>query len=278
MAHDSLHHSFLGKKVSYVDQYDPSLLFPIPRAPKRAEIGIGISDALPFFGWDTWHAFELSWLNKKGKPVVALARFDIACDSENLIESKSFKLYLNSFNNSKFSSVDTVRTILQKDIETAVQGAVTVSIYALQDSNILPIKNFDGQCIDDCDIAIDTYTIAPHFLIIQKNNVAQEKLYSNLLKSNCLVTGQPDWGSVMIDYTGSSINHEGLLKYIISFRHHNEFHEQCVERIFMDIVTHCQPEKLTVHARYTRRGGLDINPIRCTEKILPVENFRLVRQ
>lgn len=276
MVHDSLPHSFLGKKVSYVDQYDPTLLFPISRKQKRQ--AIGIAAALPFTGWDTWHAFELSWLNAKGKPVVALARFDIACDSQNLIESKSFKLYLNSFNNTQFPSSDAVLTVLQKDIETAAQGRVMVMIYAVQECDILPIKNFEGQCIDDGDIAIDTYTVQPNFLITQNNNPVNETVYSNLLKSNCLVTGQPDWGSVLIEYTGQQINHEGLLKYIISFRNHNEFHEQCVERIFMDILTQCKPEKLTVHAHYTRRGGLDINPIRSTEKIMPAENFRLIRQ
>lgn len=276
MSSDHLNDSFLGKKVSYLDQYDPTLLFPIPRESKRVEIGI--QGALPFFGYDTWNAFELSWLNAKGKPVVALARVDIACDSQHLIESKSFKLYLNSFNNTKFESVDRVRSVLQSDIEKAAQGSVRVEIYNADDINTIPIKNFDALCIDDQDIAIDTYTLDPEFLTVNKDSIIHEKIYSNLLKSNCLVTGQPDWGSVMIEYVGAAINHEGLLKYIISFRHHNEFHEQCVERIFMDVMAHCMPEKLTVHARYTRRGGLDINPIRSTEKITLVENSRMPRQ
>lgn len=276
MSNDHLNQSFLGKKVSYIDQYDPTLLFPIPRESKRVEIGI--HGALPFFGYDTWNAFELSWLNAKGKPIVALARFDIVCDSKNLIESKSFKLYLNSFNNTKFESISQVQLILQQDLTKAAQGGVSVEIYNVDDINSIPIKNFDAQCIDDQNIEIDTYTVEPAFLSIDENKIIHEKIYSNLLKSNCLVTGQPDWGSVMIEYSGLKINHEGLLKYIISFRNHNEFHEQCVERIFMDMMTHCKPEKLTVHARYTRRGGLDINPIRSTEKILTPENSRMVRQ
>lgn len=276
MPNDRVNQSVLGKKVSYIDQYDPTLLFPIPRLPKRVEIGI--HGALPFFGYDVWNAFELSWLNEKGKPIVALARFDIPCDSKNIVESKSFKLYLNSFNNSKFESVDHVRSVLQCDIEKAAQSKVSVEIYSVDDIGIIPIKNFDGQCIDDQDIVVDTYTVEPTFLNTNKNEIVHEKIYSNLLKSNCLVTGQPDWGSVMIEYSGPKIDHDGILKYIISFRNHNEFHEQCVERIFMDVLTHCKPQKLIVHAHYTRRGGLDINPIRSTEKMNPVENSRMVRQ
>ncbi len=276
MSSHHLNQSFLGKKVSYIDQYDPALLFPIPREQKRAEIGI--HGGLPFYGYDTWNAFELSWLNAKGKPVVALARFDIACDSQNLIESKSFKLYLNSFNNTKFESTNQVQTLLQRDLTEAAQGEVSVEIYSVDDINSIPIKNFDAQCIDDQDVEINAYTVEPAFLCANENKITYEKIYSNLLKSNCLVTGQPDWGSVMIEYSGSKINHEGLLKYIISFRNHNEFHEQCVERIFMDVLMHCKPQKLTVHARYTRRGGLDINPIRSTEEINPAENSRMVRQ
>ena len=276
MSNNHLTHSFLGKKVSYVDQYDPTLLFPIPREQKRAEIGI--DGPLPFYGCDTWNAFELSWLNAKGKPIVALARFDIACDSKNLVESKSFKLYLNSFNNSKFESVDQVRSVLQGDIEKAAQGRVSVEIYSADDVGVIPIKNFDAQCIDDQDIVIDTYIVEPAFLNANKNQIIHEKIYSNLLKSNCLVTGQPDWGSVMIEYAGPKIDHEGLLKYIISFRNHNEFHEQCVERIFMNILTYCKPQHLTVRACYTRRGGLDINPIRSTEKMNLTANSRMVRQ
>lgn len=276
MSSDHLNQSFLGKKVSYIDQYDASLLFPIPRESKRAEIGI--QGSLPFYGYDTWNAFELSWLNTKGKPVVALVRVDIACDSQHLIESKSFKLYLNSFNNTKFESIDQVQSILQRDLADAAQGGVGVTIYNINDLNSIPIKNFDAQCIDDQDVVIDTYIVEPAFLRANENKIIHEKIYSNLLKSNCLVTGQPDWGSVMIEYSGPEINHEGLLKYIISFRNHNEFHEQCVERIFMDMMTRCKPEKLTVHARYTRRGGLDINPIRSTQKITPIENSRMIRQ
>jgi 7-cyano-7-deazaguanine reductase len=271
-----MNQSPLGKTVPYLDQYDPTLLFPIPRESKRIEIGIRA--ALPFYGSDTWNAFELSWLNSKGKPIVALARIDISCDSQYLIESKSFKLYLNSFNNTRFESKQAVQEALQRDLAEAAQGDVDVIVFDIDDVDSFQIEALPAFCIDDLDIETAIYTVAPRFLTVNENEIVREYLYSNLLKSNCLVTGQPDWGTVSICYVGNKINHEGLLKYIISFRNHNEFHEQCVERIFMDIMQHCHPKQLTVHARYTRRGGLDINPVRSTENIGSLKNTRLVRQ
>lgn len=266
----------LGKKSAYITHYTPDLLFPIPRQQKRDEIGV--PTPLPFKGFDTWNAYEVSWLNPKGKPVVVIAQCDVSCLSENIIESKSFKLYLNSFNNTKFESMAEVQAILEHDISVRVKGEVVVKLFRLHDLSGQRIEGFDGICLDDEDISCDIYKIHPAYLVCDTNNIVQEVLFSDLLKSNCLVTEQPDWGSVLIKYTGPKIDKAGLLKYIVSFRNHNEFHEQCVERIFMDIMRTCHPESLTVEARYTRRGGLDINPVRSTETISPSENMRMARQ
>jgi 7-cyano-7-deazaguanine reductase len=272
---NSLTHAPLGKVSTYISEYQPSLLFPIPRQLKRDEIGI--QGALPFKGLDIWNGFELSWLNQKGKPIVAIAEFYIPCESPNLIESKSFKLYLNSLNNTKFESFDAVASTLTKDLSNAAGAAITVKLFPINHSPINIKHQFDGICLDQLDIACDTYTTEPAFLTPNNQSVS-ETVFSDLLKSNCLVTGQPDWGSVQISYTGKQIDHAGLLKYIVSFRNHNEFHEQCVERIYMDIMQRCQPEKLTVYARYTRRGGLDINPWRGSELTTQQSNVRLCRQ
>lgn len=269
--------SELGKKSEYDPIYNPDKLFPIPRKGKRDEIGV--SKELPFYGFDLWNHYEVSWLNEKGKPVVALAEIVYGCETPNIIESKSMKLYFNSFNNSTFKEVDTVKTIIEKDIAARVEGKVSVTI------NLLPLKNnetlyagFEGTCIDDLDIDCSSYNIDTSFLTSEKDYV-EESLYSNLLKSNCLVTNQPDWGSVLITYKGKQINREGLLRYLVSFRNHNEFHEQCIERIFMDIMSICKPDELTVYGRYTRRGGLDINPYRTTKNVdLKIKNTRLSRQ
>lgn len=265
----------LGKEVTYVSQYQPDLLFPIARKLQRDEIGV--TQDLPFKGCDIWNAFEVSWLNAKGKPVVALAEFIFPCESENLIESKSFKLYLNSFNNTKFDSAATVAAIMQQDLSKAAHANVTVNIFPIEKFTNTDIQKLSGINLDHLDIECDNYQIDTRFLSTE-NEVVTETLHSDLLKSNCLVTGQPDWASVEISYTGNKIQHEGLLKYIVSFRNHNEFHEQCVERIFMDIMKHCAPQKLTVYARYTRRGGLDINPYRSTEDFSGLSNTRLCRQ
>lgn len=266
----------LGKKSPYINQYAPELLFPIPRLGKRDEIGV--PTPLPFYGFDTWNAYEVSWLNPKGKPVVAMVQFDISCMSTHIIESKSFKLYLNSFNNTVFESMDSVHSTLERDVQQALDGEVIIQLLELKQLDGLSISSFNGICLDTQDICCERYTVNPAFLKADATEQVTEFLYSDLLKSNCLVTGQPDWGSVFIQYTGSKINHEGLLRYIVSFRDHNEFHEQCVERIFMDIMRHCHPESLTVEARYTRRGGLDINPIRSTVPIKPALNKRMARQ
>lgn len=267
----------LGKTVSYQDQYDPSLLFPIAREPKRQEIGI--EGALPFMGVDLWNAFELSWLNARGKPVVALATFTIPADTPRLIESKSFKLYLNSFNQTRFDSVEAVRDVLARDLSEAAGGSVGVSVMLPERFAEQRVQPLFGRCIDMLDIETDCYTPNPDLLTVEgEETPVEETLVSDLLKSNCLVTGQPDWGSVQIHYVGRKINEEGLLKYLISFRQHNEFHEQCVERIFMDVMRRCKPSRLAVYARYTRRGGLDINPHRTNFAGPLPANVRTARQ
>ncbi len=260
-------HSQLGKASAYVDQYDASLLFPIPRAPKREEVGI--TGTPPFVGADLWTAYELSWLNPRGKPQVALAHITVPCESTHIVESKSFKLYLNSFNNTTFADADTVKARIRADISAAVwqggpvQSSVGVKLVGPELFDQEPIHELDGLSLDRLDIECTRYQPAPELLTAAfDEQPVSEVLVSNLLKSNCLVTGQPDWGSVQIRYTGAQIDQEGLLQYLVSFRNHNEFHEQCVERIFMDLWTRCKPTKLTVYARYTRRGGLDISPFR----------------
>ena len=275
--------SQLGKSSAYVDQYDASLLFPIARTGKRAELGL--TGAPPFLGADMWTAYELSWLNLRGKPQVALAHFTVPCESHNIVESKSLKLYLNSFNNSRFASADAVKERLRADLSEAVwRGADRVATIGLRivppelfDRE--PIYELDGLSLDRLDVECTRFTPAPELLkVLPDEAPVTEVLVSNLLKSNCLVTGQPDWGSVQISYTGAAIDQEGLLQYLVSFRNHNEFHEQCVERIFMDIWTRCRPLKLAVYARYTRRGGLDINPFRTSSAQALPQNTRMARQ
>ena len=269
--------SQLGKQTPYIDQYDASLLFPIPRAVKRAELGLG--EQLLFFGADMWTVFELSWLNPRGKPQVALAHITVPCESPYIVESKSFKLYLNSFNNTRFADAREVRERLRADLNAVVGAGVGVKTLGPELFDQEPVHELDGLNLDRLDIECQHYTPAPELLFADHEEpLVTETLVSNLLKSNCLVTGQPDWGSVQISYAGAPIDQEGLLQYIVSFRNHNEFHEQCVERIFMDIWTRCRPLKLSVYARYTRRGGLDINPFRTSfPQALPA-NTRMARQ
>jgi len=275
--------SQLGKSSAYVDQYDAALLFPIARAGKRAELGI--AGEPPFLGADMWTAYELSWLNLRGKPQVALAHFTVPCESHNIIESKSLKLYLNSFNNSRFANVDAVKERLRADLSEAVwRGAgrsatIGVRIVPPEQFDREPIYELDGLSLDRLDVECTRFTPAPELLkVLPEESPVTEVLVSNLLKSNCLVTGQPDWGSVQISYSGAPIDQEGLLQYLVSFRNHHEFHEQCVERIFMDIWTRCRPVKLAVYARYTRRGGLDINPFRTSSAQALPQNTRTARQ
>lgn len=267
----------LGQKTEYASQYDRTLLQPVPRALNRD--GLGITQNQPFtIGADIWTAYEISWLNEKGLPQVAIADIYLDYQSQNLIESKSFKLYLNSFNQSKFADFNAVQQTMQGDLSECAQGDVKVRLNSVAVYDSQKIDHLQGDCIDEQDIEITSYEFNADWLKdCVSDEIVEEKLVSHLLKSNCLITNQPDWGTLYIHYVGNKIDHEKLLRYVVSFRQHNEFHEQCVERIFCDLMHYAKPEKLTVYARYTRRGGLDINPFRSNFENLP-ENLRLARQ
>ncbi|MCD6026079.1 MAG: queF [Solimicrobium sp.] len=270
--------SALGKLTVYATSYDASLLFSIPRSKKRAEIGV--TSTLPFFGLDIWNAYEVSWLNLRGKPQVAIAQFLVPADSPNIIESKSFKLYLNSFNQTRLESVDAFLGLLKHDLSEGFGTPIQIELVLPSNFPTCRFTELDGLLLDRLDIEIDHFAPDVALLTYQANvPPVEEKLVSHLLKSNCLITGQPDWASIQIHYIGEPIDQSGLLKYLIGFRNHHEFHEQCVERIFMDINSYCRPQKLAVYARYTRRGGLDINPWRSnfTSKHVPL-NLRSARQ
>jgi 7-cyano-7-deazaguanine reductase len=254
--------STLGKTVVYRDTYAPEQLFSIARQAKRSEIGIS-GDTLPFCGEDLWNAYELSWLDPRGKPVVALGRFRVPASSPNLIESKSLKLYLNGFNQERMPGAEDVRARIAHDLSAAAGAEVDVDVLPLSASPKRRFADPEGFCLDALEIDVASYRPRPDFLRAAGETL-NETLVSHLLKSNCPVTGQPDWGMLAVRYTGPKIDRAGLLRYIISFRQHEEFHEQCVERIFCDILAHCAPSSLAVWARYTRRGGLDINPFRAT--------------
>lgn len=272
----------LGKPTEYPSRYTPELLQAVPRILNRQSLDVG--DEWPFFGADIWHGYELSWLNDKGKPVVALLRCTVPCTTPNIVESKSFKLYLNSFNQSRFACHDIVLNKLISDLSATAGGPVSVEMFEPTELNQFAPTPLPGVCIDRLDVEIDQYELANSLLDAdmggrdQKRGIVEETLHSHLLKSNCLITNQPDWASIVIEYSGEPICHQALLKYLISFRLHNEFHEQCVERIFMDLMRAYRLDKLTVQALYTRRGGLDINPLRSTEDNTGNRGWRSNRQ
>ena len=267
-----IEHSPLGKTADYAQTYSPDILFSIPRS--RGREALPMANPLPFSGVDLWTGYEISWLNRKNKPMVAVGEFRIPAITTNIIESKSFKLYLNSFNATQFDDVEAVQATLARDLSHAAAGSVRVRL-------ILPgqfgtrTEEMAGACIDDADIEVDAFDIRPEHLSASGERV-EEALCSDLLRSNCPVTGQPDWASVMVHYRGPRIDRDGLLKYIVSYRQHTGFHEQCVEQMFLDIKARCRCENLTVYARYTRRGGLDINPFRSDFEDGPpnIRNFR----
>ena len=273
---DALAHAPLGHTAVYPQHYDAGLLYPIPRTANRMPLGIE-EGALPFVGEDEWHAFEVSWLNARGKPRVAVARFSLPADSPNLIESKSWKLYLNGFNQTRFDSRERVMDTLVNDLSRAAGAAVGVELLDVDDEALSP-RRLPGECLDDLDIEVTDYTPSAEHLRVSDEVIVEETLYSHLLKSNCPVTGQPDWGSVLIRYRGPRLDREGLLRYLIGYRQHQDFHEHCVEHIFMDLVERARPQRLLVLARYVRRGGLDISPWRATPGERPPEPLRLARQ
>lgn len=267
----------LGKQSTYHSSYDPRLLFPMSRQKQREELGI-VDSQLPFCGFDRWTHYEVSWLNRQGKPIVAIVEIAYPADSTNIVESKSMKLYFNSLNNTVFQSIDALTHTIREDISRAVNAEAAVNVTTL---DMLPeiklINSLEGECIDALDVSCSVYNVTPS-LLSTSNQYVEETLFSNLLKANCLVTNQPDWGSVQIRYKGKKINRENLLQYIVSYRNHNEFHEQCVERMYMDILNTCSPEELIVDGRYTRRGGIDINPFRSSTDLYVYDNRRLCRQ
>lgn len=270
--------SMLGKQTHYSATYNPTLLFPIERSLNRVNLpqkGLG----LPFFGWDIWTAYELSWLNLKGKPQCAVGNFIFPSESKNIIESKSLKLYLNSINEEKFKDINEVKALIKNDLSTASEGDISIELLVEDDFSSSEISKFSGTNIDSQDIEFNEYEPNSSLLSNSGVGLVEETVYSNMFKSNCPVTGQPDWASIQISYKGKAILKEGLLRYLVSFRNHSGFHENCIEIIFCDIMKVCNPEILTVHGRFTRRGGLDINPIRTNDKsLLLPENIRLFRQ
>lgn len=271
-------HNPLGQQTQYIAHYAPELLFPIARSESRQQLAM---NERPFYGVDVWTGYELSWLNAQGKPIVAVAEFFFPCASPNIVESKSFKLYLNSLNQTRFENIQNLTETLVRDLSLACGASVEVKLYSAQHLNemgSLALGRLSGDCLDDLALEIDTYHPQPEFLVADNAQIVSQTWHSHLLKSNCPVTGQPDWASVSVSYQGAKISPEGLLRYIVSFREHQDFHENCVERMFNDILQRCAPERLTVFARYTRRGGLDINPIRSTEQNFNVEPIRLIRQ
>lgn len=275
-----MHHaeqSPLGKTSEYISHYSPDLLFPIPRAAKWAELGLE-AGRLPYVGKDLWTCYELSWLLPSGKPVVAIGEFGIPADSPNIIESKSFKLYLNSLNQSSFTGNEAVAETLRRDLSAVAGAAVEVRVRGLADVAADGVISAPGVCIDGLDIQVLEYS-HPRAELLRCDPARQvsEVLHSNLLKSNCPVTGQPDWGTLVVEYQGAALDHASLLEYLVSFRQHQDFHEQCVERIYLALNALLKPQRLLVYARYVRRGGLDINPYRSSEP-LSFDSRRFVRQ
>ena len=269
----------LGKEAKYSYSYDRSLLVGIPR--KLAREQINLFGDMPFNGGDFWNCYELSWLNPKGKPEVRIVQFFVPFDSENIVESKSVKLYLNSYNGTKFTDENEVGALLKMDLERVTNSDIELSMKSLSVFSSDKLVMFDGVCLDELDLEVSEYNVNSKLLKLSDDSqVVQELLYSNLLKSNCLVTNQPDWASVQIKYRGRKINHKSLLQYIISFRNHSEFHEQCVEHMFNDIIKQCLPMELTIFAKYTRRGGVDINPYRTNTifKATDINKYRDIRQ
>ncbi len=274
-----LEHAPLGKNSENPNQYSPDLLFPISRDENRAKLGIQ-SQSLPFFGVDIWNAYELSWLNAKGKPQLAIATFMVPANSPNIIESKSWKLYLNSLNNHRFHSNDELINTLKKDLSKAAGATVIVQLHSPESQSASGMKELSGKLLDRLDLEINPSQKPTSDLLSSDPSLGlvEETLVTHLLRSNCPVTGQPDWASVQINYVGPTINEEGLLRYLIAFREHQEFHEHCVEKIFIDIKNKCRPSKLSVYARYTRRGGIDINPFRADYNAEWPDNKRHSRQ
>ena len=263
-------------KQAYVTTYKPSLLEALPRKKQRDNLGI-TEETLPFRGMDVWNAYEFSWLNARGKPEVAVARLLVPAKSRGLIESKSLKLYLGSFSQTKFGHRSEVISTLASDLGVAAQAPVDVSLLTREHVLQSGLSSLVGTSLDSLDIEIDDYYWDPEHLQIESDTIVRESLFTHLFKSMCPMTGQPDMASILIQYSGRSIHHAGLLRYLVSYRSHAEFAEQVIERIFVDIMNRCGPDRLTVQGYFMRRGGIDINPFRSHEDIQATD-LRLWRQ
>lgn len=269
----------LGKQVDYPQQYDPSQLYPVARAGNREKIGLN-EDKLPFRGYDHWRAYELSWLSPRGLPQVATANIYVPCDSPNIVESKSMKLYFNSLNQSTFESVAAVQQCISSDLSQAAGSRVDVDVLGA-DAAALQTRPLaeNAVLLDKLTVEADVWQPDPSLLKAAIGaNPRQEQLYSHLFRSNCPITRQPDWGSILIQYQGQAISHPDLLRYIVSYRQHEGFHEHCVEQIFNDLINTFTLDKLTVSINYLRRGGIEINPVRSTDPTDAIELPRLIRQ
>jgi len=265
----------LGQATAYPEQYSPDLLYAIARIDARS--ALGLDRDLPFHGADIWNAWELTWLDNDGLPQVATVEIQVAADSINIVESKSLKLYLGSFAMSRFESATDVAAVLTRDLTACCGADAYIAIHASSSPDSAFVARLPGDCLDTMPVRCDRYEVTPSLLLADTSELVAEDLHSDLLRSLCPVTGQPDIGSVFISYRGPRIDRAGLLRYIVSYRRHKDFHESCVERMFMDIGERCGAEQLTVYARYQRRGGIDINPFRSNfEPVAP--NARLWRQ
>jgi 7-cyano-7-deazaguanine reductase len=265
----------LGRRTEYIDQYMPALLCPVPRWDAREVLDLD-PEKLPFHGVDLWNAYEVSWLDARGKPVVAMAEFSVPCNSRNLIESKSLKLYINSFANSRFESLHRVRALMERDLSDCAGGPVDVRLLSLDEAAREPWLELGGDCIDRIELQVDEPEARVQ-LLTDQGAERTETLYSHLLRSLCPVTGQPDWATLVVRYTGAPISQVSLLRYVIALRNHQGFHEQIIEQVYTDILSQCVPRQLSVYGRFTRRGGLDINPFRSNFESRPL-NRRIVRQ
>jgi len=272
---DDIGRSPLGHATGYPDAYDPAQLFTVPRAPQRA--ALGLTGALPFSGSDVWTAYELTWLDSRGKPAIAIATIEVPAESPSIVESKSMKLYLGSFAQSSYALPENVATMIARDLAAAVGARVRISLRDPTDFGAERFAELEGESLDGLALDCSAYEVDPTSLVVG-NKRAGEALTTNLFRSVCPITGQPDIASVRIAYRGPRIERAGLLRYLVSYRRHTGFHEHCIERMFVDIAARCRTERLTVHARFTRRGGIDINPFRTDAASPPPQNVRTARQ
>lgn len=266
----------LGRRSDYADQYDPALLCPVPRWDARESLDLE-DTTLPFHGTDIWNAYELSWLNDKGKPVVAVCELRMPCTTPHLVESKSLKLYLNAFANTRFTDKADVIKAIERDLGNITQGSVEVLLHSLREAVAVPVWEERGECVDDLDLSFEHYQYRPELLLCDQGPEQNGQLYSHLLRSYCPVTEQPDWATVIVRYTGQVISPASFLRYVVSLRNHQGFHEQIIEQIFVDLMRQCHPRQLSVYGRFTRRGGIDINPFRSNFEQMP-PNRRIIRQ